>query len=315
MTDPLDDPSAAKSADAASQSERGPERTPERDRERDRARFQAERAEQQAARAATGQSGVPTADDKTAAALKKRAEETADFVKTIVYALLIAVFVRTFAYEPFNIPSGSMIPTLLVGDYLFVSKFSYGYSQYSLPFGLIPFEGRILDSEPERGDVAVFRLPADPKVDYIKRIVGLPGDRIQMKLGVLHINGEPVSRLRIDDFRFGEGASGARSVRRYEETLPGGVSHAIIELSGDTGLMDNTPEYTVPDGHYFALGDNRDGSQDSRFLDLVGYIPAKNLIGRAEFLFFSVDGAKTEWYEVWNWPSAIRFGRIFNGVR
>jgi len=226
-------------------------------------------------------------------------QEAIELVKTIAYALLIALTVRTFAYEPFNIPSGSMIPTLLIGDYLFVSKLSYGYSKYSFPFGFIPFEGRIFEDRPERGDVAVFRQPTNTDIDYIKRIIGLPGDRIQVKSGILHINGEPVQRKRAEDYVTESGSV----VRQYIEVLPNGREHRIIEAFGDNGQADNTQEYVVPAGHYFAMGDNRDRSQDSRYLSDVGYVPAENLIGRAEFLFFSIgDGFD------------IRFGRILNGI-
>lgn len=225
-----------------------------------------------------------------------------DNVRTIVYAVLIALFVRTFAYEPFNIPSGSMLPTLLVGDYLFVSKFSYGYSRHSLPLSLPLIPGRVLVTEPERGDVAVFKLPTDGKTDYIKRIVGLPGDEIQMRGGRLYINGTVVERTRVEDVD-GE--------IRYIETLPGGRQHYIIESSGDHGQFDNTRLFKVPPRHYFAMGDNRDNSLDSRAS--VGFIPVENLIGRAEFLFFSVDGSASIW-EVWKWPWAIRWNRIFNAV-
>lgn len=237
-----------------------------------------------------------------------------ELFKTVIYALAIALVVRTFAFEPFNIPSGSMIPTLLVGDYLFVSKYSYGYSKYSFPFAMAPIDGRIMEDAPERGDVAVFRLPADPSVDYIKRIVGLPGDRIQVRSGVLHINGEPVERTRIDDYRINPGTAGARTVRQYRERLPNGVDHRIIETAGDTGFLDNTPEFTVPDGNYFAMGDNRDGSQDSRVMNAVGFIPAENLIGRAEFLFWSIDSDAWSLAEFWKLPLAIRFGRLLNGI-
>ncbi len=225
-----------------------------------------------------------------------------DNVRTIVYAVLIALFVRTFAYEPFNIPSGSMLPTLLVGDYLFVSKFSYGYSRHSLPLSLPLIPGRVLVTEPERGDVAVFKLPTDGKTDYIKRIVGLPGDEIQMRGGRLYINGTLVERTRVED---------VDGDIRYIETLPGGRQHYIIESSGDHGQFDNTRLFKVPPRHYFAMGDNRDNSLDSRAS--VGFIPLENLIGRAEFLFFSVDGSASIW-EVWKWPWAIRWNRIFNAV-
>ncbi|MFQ5765480.1 MAG: signal peptidase I, partial [Rhodospirillales bacterium] len=219
--------------------------------------------------------------------------------KTLIYAALIAMVIRTVAYEPFNIPSGSMIPTLLIGDYLFVSKFSYGYSRYSLPFGLPLIPGRIFFTEPERGDVMVFKLPTDNKTDYIKRIVGLPGDTVQLKDSILHINGTPVKRERVDDFVRRAGPGNYARTARYIETLPGGRRHYILELTDDT-KFDNTPVFTVPEGHYFAMGDNRDRSRDSRFLDDVGYIPRENLVGRAEFLFFSVDGSV---WEIWKWAS------------
>ncbi|MCH8916734.1 MAG: signal peptidase I [Proteobacteria bacterium] len=234
-------------------------------------------------------------------------------IKTVVYAVLIAVVVRTFAYEPFNIPSGSMMPTLLVGDYLFVSKLSYGYSRHSLPFSLPLISGRLFASMPERGDVAVFKLPTDNKTDYIKRIIGLPGDRIQVRGGILHINGTPVKRRRISDWVQRDPWGNAVAMARYMETLPNGREHLIIEKS-DSDQLDNTPVYVVPKGHYFAMGDNRDGSLDSRVLNHVGYIPAENLVGRAEILFFSTNG-KARWWEIWKWPTATRFSRLFTSVK
>jgi signal peptidase I len=230
--------------------------------------------------------------------------------RTILWAVLIALGIRTFAYEPFNIPSGSMIPTLLVGDYLFVSKFSYGYSRYSLPLGLPLIPGRVLFDEPKRGDVVVFKFPGDNSTDFIKRIVGLPGDRLQMIDGVLHINGEAVKLERVTDYveEYGEGRF--RRVPRYIETLPNGVSHYILEET-DQGPMDNTQVFEVPEGHYFGMGDNRDRSRDSRDLGHVGYIPKQNLVGRAEFLFFSVDGAA---WAFWNWGSTLRTDRIFDAI-
>ena len=236
-----------------------------------------------------------------------------ELFKTLVFALAIALGVRTFAFEPFNIPSGSMIPSLLIGDYLFVSKYSYGYSQYSFPLGLIPFSGRILGDEPERGDVAVFRLPTDTKIDYIKRVIGLPGDKIKVIGGILHINGKAVERRRLEDYVVNKGQVAEKRIRQYEETLPNGAKHTIIEERGDNWHLDNTPVYTVPEGHYFMMGDNRDNSQDSRVLSQVGFVPAENLIGRAERLFFSTDGSAEVW-EIWNWPFAIRYGRLLNGI-
>jgi signal peptidase I len=248
----------------------------------------------------------------TALTRKKPAGGIVDTVKTIVYAVLIALVVRTIAYEPFNIPSGSMVPTLLVGDYLFVSKFSYGYSRYSLPFGLPLFSGRLFFHSPERGDVVVFKLPTDNSTDYIKRVIGLPGDHIQMKNGILNINGQPVPRRRIEDYLYQEGPGGVIPLAQYIETLPNGVRHRIIEMS-DNGPLDNTQEYVVPPGDFFMMGDNRDNSQDSRVLSAVGYVPAENLIGRAQFIFFSTDGSARLW-EFWKWPFAIRYGRLLRGV-
>ena len=230
-------------------------------------------------------------------------------VRTIIYAGLIAVLIRTVAYEPFNIPSASMYPTLLVGDYLFVSKYSYGYSLHSLPFSLPLFQGRILERPPARGDVAVFKLPRDNKTDYIKRIVGLPGDTIQTIGGILHINGVAVERERVEDYVDSNGVT----YTQYIETLPNGASHRIIERT-DTGFLDNAGPFEVPEGHYFAMGDNRDNSQDSRVLNAVGYVPSENLIGRAEFLFLSADES-AEWLLPWTWFTSIRYERLFEAVK
>ncbi len=243
---------------------------------------------------------------------RRKSGGSAETIRTVLYAVLIAIAVRTFLYEPFNIPSGSMKPTLLVGDYLFVSKASYGYSRYSLPFGLPLFSGRIWATSPERGDVAVFKLPRDGKTDYIKRIIGLPGDRIQVRQGILHINGEPVQRERIEDYVDESFAGTPNRMAQYIETLPNGVKHRIVEES-DEEQFDNTRVYEVPAGHYFAMGDNRDNSQDSRVEGAVGYVPDVNLVGRAEFLFFSTDGSASLW-EFWKWPGATRFARLFTGI-
>jgi len=243
---------------------------------------------------------------------KKSGGGVVETVKTVVYAVLIALVVRTVAYEPFNIPSGSMVPTLLVGDYLFVSKFSYGYSRYSLPFGIPLFSGRIFFRPPKRGDVVVFKLPTDNSTDYIKRVIGLPGDHIQMKSGNLYINDQSVYRKRIQDYLYQEGNGTVIPVTQYIETLPNGVQHRIIKM-GDNGPLDNTQVYDVPPGEYFMMGDNRDNSQDSRVLSAVGYVPAENLVGRAQFIFFSTDGSARLW-EIWKWPFAIRYGRLFHDV-
>lgn len=235
-----------------------------------------------------------------------------EIFRTVVYAILIATVVRSLAYEPFNIPSGSMIPTLLVGDYLFVSKFSYGYSRYSMPFGLGFFDGRVWFDEPERGDVAVFKLPIDNETDYIKRIVGLPGDRIQVVEGLLYVNGEVVKRERLEDFVNKKPNGDLQRIHRYRETLPNGVSYEVLDAER-LGSYDNTDLYIVPDRHYFLMGDNRDNSSDSRVLTHVGYVPVENLVGRAEVIFFSTKGTAHFW-EFWRWPTAIRFGRLGNSL-
>ncbi len=203
---------------------------------------------------------------------------------TLAVIILCALPFRTFAFQPFNIPSGSMKPTLQVGDYLFVSKYPYGYTRYSLPFSWPLFSGRILAAEPKRGDVVVYRLPKDDRVDYISRVVGLPGDRIQMVNGELRINGEPVKRERADDFVETEDGRTVK-VKRWRETLPDGVTYETLDLL-DNGFLDNTQQYQVPAGHYFMMSDNRDNATDSRVLNQVGYVPFENIVGRAAMIFY-----------------------------
>src|SRR5271163_5012288 len=243
---------------------------------------------------------------------KKKEGGFAETVRVVFHALIIALVIRTFLFQPFNIPSGSMIPTLLVGDYLFVSKYSYGYTHYSFPFSPDVFSGRLLGSSPQRGDVVVFRLPKDDSIDYIKRVIGLPGDRIQMIDGVLNINGAAVPRERVEDYITDDDGVVQR-VKRYRETLPDGVSYTTLDLTVN-GFYDNSPVYTVPPGHFFMMGDNRDNSTDSRVLSQVGYVPFENLIGRAQILFFSINGDTHAW-EVWRWPWAVHWGRLFTLVR
>jgi len=239
-------------------------------------------------------------------------EEWSDMAKTAIIAVIIALIIRTFVFEPFNIPSSSMRPTLLVGDYLFVSKYEYGYSRHSFPFGVGGFDGRIMGKMPERGDVIVFKLPSNTSVDYIKRVVALPGDTVQVIGGRLYINDERVEREVVGLKDYVGDRGGNVKVQHYIETLPGGVMHDIFEVS-DTERLDNTEKYRVPDGHVFAMGDNRDNSMDSRVLDHVGYIPVENIVGRAERLFFSTNG-KARIYEIWKWPFSIRYNRLFDAV-
>jgi signal peptidase I len=231
-------------------------------------------------------------------------------VSVIVQALLLALVIRTLLFQPFSIPSGSMRPTLLEGDYLFVTKWAYGYSNASLPFSPNLFDGRIWGSEPERGDVVVFKFPPDPSLDYIKRVVGMPGDTIQMRDGVLHINGEPVVRELVGEITDEDVTEMTRPVEVWRETLPNGVSYDTLDLTPNS-IGDNTREFEVPAGHYFMMGDNRDNSTDSRFS--VGYVPYENLVGRANIIFFSIAGGASP-LEIWRWPSELRPSRLLNWV-
>jgi signal peptidase I len=240
---------------------------------------------------------------------QKKSGGLGETVSVIVQALLLALVIRTLLFQPFSIPSGSMRPTLLEGDYLFVTKWSYGYSRHSLPFSPPIFSGRIWASEPERGDVAVFKFPPNPSLDYIKRVVGLPGDRIQMRDGQLFINGEAVQREKVGEITNPDITEVDRPVEVYRETLPNGVAYDTLDLSPN-GIGDNTREFVVPAGHYFMMGDNRDNSADSRFS--VGFVPAENLIGRANIIFFSIAGASP--LELWKWPTSMRASRLFTWV-
>jgi signal peptidase I len=239
---------------------------------------------------------------------QKKGSGFGETVKIVIQALLLALIVRTFLFQPFNIPSGSMKSTLLVGDYLFVSKYAYGYSRYSLPFGPDLFSGRIWAAEPERGDVVVFKLPRDNSTDYIKRVIGLPGDQIQVTHGVLYINGKAVERDKVDQWVDDDGIR----YDRYRETLPNGVSYLTLDREPD-GPEDNTQVYEVPEDHFFMMGDNRDNSTDSRVLSAVGYVPFENLVGRAEVIFFSVGDGSPAW-QFWRWPWTVRWDRMFTTV-
>ena len=232
-------------------------------------------------------------------------------LKTVFWAIFLALLIRSFLYEPFRIPSGSMYPTLKVGDYLFVSKFSYGYSRFSFPGGFPLFNGRIWYSEPKRGDVVVFRFPKNTKIDYIKRIIGLPGDKIQVKRGLLYINDKPVERTEKDRYVIDEYVKMPEYYQMYEEVLPNSIKHKILEISDNERIVDNTEVFEVPEDSFFVMGDNRDRSDDSRIS--VGFVPKENLIGKARFLFFSHND-RGEFLAPWTWKKAIRWDRIFDRI-
>lgn len=247
----------------------------------------------------------PTSLEAPSLPPKERVKKKENPIISVLIAVTLAVVFRSFAFEPFNIPSGSMKPSLLIGDYIFVSKYSYGYSRYSFPFGLNLFEGRILKKVPERGDIVVFKLPTNPSINYIKRLIGLPGDTIQMKKGVLYLNGKAVPKQKIEDFADTlEGET--YNIPQYVETLPNGVSYHVLDERND-GALDSTPLYTVPEGHYMMLGDNRDNSQDSRVMAEVGFVPEENLVGPAQIIFFS---SRSNLWKFWE----FRMDRYFKDV-
>jgi signal peptidase I len=227
---------------------------------------------------------------------------------SLFYAILIAIIIRTFFFQAFFIPSSSMEPTLLVGDRIFVSKFSYGYSKHSFPFSLPLINERVLFSEPGRGDIIVFKTPENLRIDYIKRLVGLPGDKIQMIDGILHINDIPVKRKKIRSETKLINNGQIRNVLVYKETLPNNISYETFDM-GNT-RADNTSEIFIPEDSYFFMGDNRDNSKDSRF---VGSVPKNNLVGKAQIIFFATKGGSTI-LEFWRWPFDIQIDRLFKMI-
>ena len=249
------------------------------------------------ASAARSESDQPVFDRKARRreAAGKAGSETAEVVKTIVFALLIAMVLRIFLFQPFTIPSASMEPNLYEGDYIVVSKWSYGYSKHSIPFSPPLFDGRIPAGTPERGDVVVFKLPRDNKTDFIKRVIGLPGDRVQMIANKLHINGQPVQDVVVSQTEM-QDIFGPRPITKIRETLPNGKTFMTQDF-GPGGDLDDTPVYEVPAGHYFMMGDNRDNSIDSRVdpMNGVGLVPAENLVGKAQMILFSWEPGSSLW--------------------
>jgi signal peptidase I len=239
--------------------------------------------------------------------------EIVEIIKTIIYALLIALFLRVLFFQPYTIPSASMEPNLYEGDYIIVSKWTYGYSKHSIPLSPPLFSGRILERPAHRGDIVVFKLPHDNSTDYIKRIIGLPGDRIQMKQGLLYLNGKQVPRVSLGTVREDSGYGFMHDVTRYRETLPGGKSYVTNDF-GPTGDLDNTDVYVVPEHHYFMMGDNRDNSSDSRVSPEaggVGYVPAENLEGKAQIILLSWK-AGASIFKPWTWVLNAQPSRFFH---
>jgi len=233
-------------------------------------------------------------------------------IKTLFYALIIALLIRSILFQPFYIPSSSMEPNLLIGDRLFVSKYSYGYSRHSFPFSLKIFNDRFLERKPKRGDIIVFKTPADNRTDYIKRLIGLPGDTIQIIDKKLFLNNKEIQRKKIQNYIKINCGDEILDAIFYEETLPNGISYVTVYRDNDTML--NTDKFVVPYNHYFFMGDNRDCSKDSRFLSSVGYVNFNNFVGKAQIIFFSNDINNGSFFEFWKWNKSIRFSRLFNKI-
>ncbi|MBA3678405.1 MAG: signal peptidase I [Sphingosinicella sp.] len=273
---------------------------------------------------------IETAATAPAAPEVRQESSLRETTRFLLFLFIAALLLRSFIIAPFSIPSGSMLPRTMIGDYLFVAKWPYGYSRFSFPFGIAQFDGRFLESVPDRGDVVVFRLPAPEGQDLVKRLIGLPGDTVEMREGILFLNGSQITKTRIADYLMPISANtpcrtvdpaAKREVRgdngemfcaypRYRETLPGGRSYDILDQTMGPG--DNFPATIVPAGHYFVMGDNRDDSLDGRFTIMdggVGFLPAENLIGRALVTFFSTDGS-ADYPKPWTWFSAARWDRI-----
>lgn len=230
-------------------------------------------------------------------------------LKSIGLAVFIALLIRSFVAEPFNIPSGSMKPNLLVGDFIFVTKWSYGYSKHSLPFSIPLIPKKIFSNIPNRGDIVVFKTPEDNRTDYIKRVIGLPGDKIRVTNGEIYLNENKILRKKLNDFIDNDKNAFIKRIRKYQE-YHDDLTFEVLDIMDD-GIADNTKLFLVPEGHFFVMGDNRDNSQDSRF-KTVGFIPIENLVGKARFIFFSLENSR--FLEIWKWPQSIRGNRIFKKI-
>ncbi len=234
-------------------------------------------------------------------------------LKTLFYALIIALIIRSFFYQPFYIPSSSMEPNLLIGDRLFVSKYTYGYSRHSLPFSPKVYSKRVLEKRPERGDVIVFKTPSDNRTDYIKRLIGIPGDTIQIINGDLYLNDEKILKKKIAVSSIINCGNENVSANFYKEILPNGKEYTVVYRKN--GSMMNSDKFIVPDYHYFFMGDNRDCSKDSRYLGSVGYVSFNNFVGKARLIFFSNDSKKGSFLKFWKWGQSIRYNRIFSKIK
>tara|TARA_B100001989_G_C24480175_1_gene433967 strand:+ start:143 stop:880 length:738 start_codon:yes stop_codon:yes gene_type:complete len=245
--------------------------------------------------------------------MKKIKNIIIDNLKTLFYALVIAILIRSLFFQPFYIPSSSMEPTLLIGDRIFVSKYSYGYSKHSFPFSPPVYNKRVFFKNPQRGDLVIFKTPADNRTDYIKRLIGLPGDEIYFKDGNLFLNDKKIKRKKVSiDYKIRCGNYDLK-VNAYQETLPNGKNY--IAVYNTDGTLINSKKYTVPLNHYFLMGDNRDCSKDSRFLNSVGYVNKINLVGKAQVIFFSNDTLTSSVLKFWNWSNSFRYERLLKSIK
>ncbi len=246
--------------------------------------------------------------------MKNKLKETIiDNIKTILFALVIAILIRSLVFQPFYIPSSSMEPTLLIGDRIFVSKYTYGYSKHSFPFSPNITNKRFLYNKPKQGDLVVFKTPADNRTDYIKRLIGMPGDEIQFVDGEILINNKKIKREKVDKIKEVTCGANTLDVVTHQETLPNGINY--YASYNKYGTLLNSPKYKVPKDHFFLLGDNRDCSKDSRYLGSVGYVKSLNLVGKAQMIFFSNDTMRGSLLKIWNLHNSFRFNRLFKKIK